>query len=73
MGVDTGLPFKCGNGCHPILLCVELFRHCFSITVQWNRIKFGVLIAPGSDILGPSLWQCSSFGFGVEKVYNLQI
>ena len=40
----------------PILLVFRLF---FSITVQWNRIKFGVLIAADSGSYCLILWHCS--------------
>ena len=40
----------------------------YSISVQRNRFKFGVHIAPYGGSLGLSLWHCSSFSFDIEEV-----
>ena len=40
----------------------------YSIFVQRNRFKFAGHIAPHSGSFGLSLWHCSSFSFGIEKV-----
>ena len=57
-----------GKGRHTYiyyLVCANIY---YSISVQWNHFKFAVHIAPYSGSLGLSLWHCSSFSFGIEKV-----
>ena len=56
-----------------VQMCAKMFQLYFSTTVQWNRIKFGSLIAPDSDSLNLTLHNCSSFSFGIANVYNHQI
>ena len=51
-----------------VLLCVQTFRLCFSMTVKHNHVIFGVLTAPDSDNISLSLQHCSSFSFAVENV-----
>ena len=40
----------------------------FSVTVQWNDIGFGGIVAPKSGCLSLTLGPCSSFSFGVVSV-----
>ena len=40
----------------------------FSITVQRNRMKFGVKVATNSDCVSLSLGLCSLFTFGVGSL-----
>ena len=40
----------------------------FSVTVQWNGMRFGGIVAPKSGCLSLTLGVCSSFSFGVVSV-----
>ena len=40
----------------------------FSVTVQWNDMIFGGIVAPKSGCVSLTLGPCSSFNFGVVSV-----
>ena len=40
----------------------------FSVTVQRNKMRFGVIVATKSGCLSLTLGPCSSFSFGVVSV-----
>ena len=46
----------------------EKFGWDFSITVQWNHMRFGGTVAPNTSCLSLTLGPCSSFSFGVVNV-----
>ena len=46
----------------------EMFRRHFSITVRWNHMKFGEIVAPNSGCLSLTLELYSSFSFGLVSV-----
>ena len=49
-------------------VCWEMFRWHFSITVQWNPMGFGGIVAPNGGCLSLTLGLCSSFSFGMVSV-----
>ena len=49
-------------------MVVVMFRRHFSITVQRNHMRFGVVVAANSSCLHLDLDLCSSFSFGVVSV-----
>ena len=55
-----------GKGRHTYM--TVLSNIYYSISVQRNRFKFAGHIAPHSGSLCLSLWHCSPFSFGIEKV-----
>ena len=57
-----------GKGRHTYIYYLVSANNYYSISVQRNHFKFAVHIAPYSGSLGLSLWHCSSFSFGIEKV-----
>ena len=57
-----------GKGRQTYMYYLEGANIYYSISVHRNHFKFAVHIAPYSGSLGLSLWHCSSFSFGTEKV-----
>ena len=49
-------------------VCWEMFRRHFSVTVQWNHMRFGEIVVPNSGCLSLTLRPCSSFSFGVVSI-----
>ena len=62
--------YNCGKGRHPqMYYCDGRDLGVISpITVQWDQMKFGVVIAAYSGYLFLDFSTCSSFSFGIVSV-----
>ena len=64
--------YRCGKGRHTHSCTVKRFQWPFSVTVQRNYMKLGMLVAADTVSLCMSLGPYNSFSFGVVSILLLR-